>query len=212
MPAARQPIFDTTDPAGRILHAAQQQLFKLGYHALTMDELAHELGMSKKTLYVHFAGKDAIIERIIDVMGRALRRRLESVLDDPDLTFTQKVNGIVDAAGATLAQASPALMRDLQRFAPRLYGKIEDVRLKIIPLVFGKLIRMGIAGGTVRPDVDPAFATEFWLHAIRGMVQPATLERTGRTIPQTLADALDLFFAGLLTTAGRKDYEKKAPR
>lgn len=203
------PLFDTTDPAGRILHAAQQRLFTLGYQALTMDELAHELGMSKKTLYVHFAGKDVIIERIIDMMGRTLRTQLERVLDDPDFTFTQKVHGIVGTAGATLARASPTTLRDLQRFAPRLYQKIEDLRLKIIPLVFGKLIRMGIREGMVRPDIDPAFATEFWLHAIRGLVQPDALDRMQLTVPQTLSRALDIFFAGLLTPAGRKDHENK---
>lgn len=203
------PIFDPTEPAGRILHAAHQRLFSLGYQALTMDELAHELGMSKKTLYVHFSGKDAIIERIIDMMGRTLRTELDRVLDDPDLTFTQKVHGIVGTAGATLAKASPTTLRDLQRFAPRLYQKIEDLRQKIIPLVFGKLIRMGISDGMVRPDIDPAFATEFWLHAIRGLVQPSALDRMQLTVPQTLAGALDIFFAGLLTPAGRKNYEKK---
>lgn len=210
-PPASTPIFDVTDPSGRILHAAQQQLFALGYNALTMDQLAHDLGMSKKTLYVHFAGKDAIIEGIIDAMGRALRRQLEAVLDAPDLTFPQKLQGIVAAAGATLARASPALLRDLQRFAPRPYQKIEDLRLNIIPLIFGRLIRMGIAAGMVRPDIDAGFATEFWLHAIRGLVQPATLERTQLTVPQSLSRAMNLFFAGLLTPAGRKDYEKLTP-
>jgi len=100
------------------------------------------------------------------------------------------------------------MLRDLQRFAPHIYQKIEELRQKIIPYVFGRLIRTGIAEGMVRPDLDPAFATEFWLQAIRGLVQPSTLERTHLTLPQTLEKALNLFFAGLLTPAGRKDHEK----
>jgi len=204
-----ESFFSEEEPAaGRILHAAHQHLFSYGYNALTMDELAHELGISKKTLYVHFAGKDAIIEKIIDAIGRSLRARMEAVLADPALTFTQKIHGFVDVAGSTLAKASPTMLRDLQRFAPHIYQKIEELRQKIIPYVFGRLIRTGIAEGMVRPDLDPAFATEFWLQAIRGLVQPSTLERTHLTLPQTLEKALNLFFAGLLTPAGRKDYEK----
>ena len=38
----------------RILEAARAHLFAYGYSALTMDALAHDLGMSKKTLYVYF--------------------------------------------------------------------------------------------------------------------------------------------------------------
>ena len=41
-------------PSRRILDAARVHLFTYGYSALTMDGLATELGMSKKTLYVHF--------------------------------------------------------------------------------------------------------------------------------------------------------------
>lgn len=209
MTEAPESFFSQEEPsAGRILHAAHQHLFSYGYNALTMDELAHELGISKKTLYVHFAGKDAIIEKIIDVIGRSLRARMEAVLADRKLTFTQKIHGFVDVAGSTLAKASPTMLRDLQRFAPRIYQKIEELRQKIIPYVFGRLIRAGIAEGMVRPDLDPAFATEFWLHAIRGLVQPATLDRTHLTPRQTLEKALNLFFAGLLTPAGRKDYER----
>ncbi|OHE85006.1 MAG: hypothetical protein A3G75_14240 [Verrucomicrobia bacterium RIFCSPLOWO2_12_FULL_64_8] len=192
----------------RIVETARRHLFAYGYSTLTMDDLAHELGMSKKTLYVHFPGKDAIIGAIIDALGRTLRSRMDAVLADPALTFSQKLHGFVGVAGSTLASVSPAMLRDLQRFAPSLYQRIEDLRQKIIPHVFGRLIRAGIAEGKVRPDLDPDFATEFWLQAIRGLVQPATLERTRLNLPQTLEKALNLFFHGLLTPAGRKDYEK----
>lgn len=209
MPDAQESFFNQeAPPAARILQAAHAHLFSYGYNALTMDDLAHELGISKKTLYVHFAGKDAIIERIIDVIGRSLRTRMEAALTDPKLTYTQRIRRVVEVAGSTLARASPTMLRDLQRFAPHLYQKIEDLRQQNIPFVFGRLIREGIAEGKVRPDLDPAFAAEFWLQAIRGLVQPATLDRTQLTPRQTLEKALNLFFAGLLTPAGRKDYEK----
>ena len=173
-----------------------------------MDELAHELGISKKTLYLHFPGKDAIVGVIIDDLGRSVRAAFDAVLGNPELTFTQKLQGVIDAAGNTMGRVNPVTLRDLQRFAPPLYQKIEDLRQKNIPLVFGRLIRAGIAEGKVRPDIDPDFATEYWLQAIRGLVQPATLERIGLTLRPTLAKALNLFFSGLLTPAGRKDYEK----
>ncbi|HWL15901.1 MAG TPA: TetR/AcrR family transcriptional regulator [Opitutus sp.] len=194
--------------AARILTAAHRHLFEHGYAALTMDELAHEIGVSKKTLYVHFSGKDAIVERIIDAIGASLRVRMDGVLTDSSLTFPQRVSGVVDVAGSTLARLSPPLLRELQRYAPAIYRKLEELRQKNIPYVFGKLIRSGIAEGRVRAEVDPAFAVEFWLHAIRGLVQPASLERTQLTPRQTLEKALNLFFSGLLTPAGRKDYEK----
>jgi AcrR family transcriptional regulator len=192
----------------RILDVARTQLFAYGFSVLTMDDLARELGMSKKTLYVHFPSKDAIAAAILDDIGRSIHTQLDAVLANPRLTFAQKLCQVIDVVGAVLSRVSPSTLRDLQRYAPHLYQKIEEVRQKNIPYVIGRLIRSGVAEGKVRREVDPAFAAEFWLQAIRGLVQPAVLDRTQLTPRQTLEKALHLFFHGLLTPAGRHDYEK----
>jgi len=202
------PAVDAAAPVRRILDVVRERLFTYGYNALTMDVLAHELGMSKKTLYVHFSGKDAIIGAIIDEIGAAIRNRMDVVLSAPNLTFTQKLCGLNEIVGSTLAKASPGMLHDLQRFAPALYQKIDDVRQRNVPYVFGRLIRAGIAEGMVRPEIDPDFAVEFWLQAMRGLTHPTVLDRTQLTPRQTLEKALNLFFGGLLTATGHRDYEK----
>jgi AcrR family transcriptional regulator len=204
-PLAASPV---ASPASRIRHAARARLLASGYSALTMDDLAHELGMSKKTLYRHFRSKDELIDAIIEEIGQAIRYRMDSVLANPKLDFTQKLCALVEVVGSHLALASPGLLHDLQRFAPHLYQKIDDLRQRNVPYVFGRLIRAGQAEGKVRPEIDPAFAVEFWLQAIRGLVHPVTLERTQLTPRQTLERGLRLFFGGLLSPAGRKDYDK----
>ena len=100
------------------------------------------------------------------------------------------------------------MLRELQRYAPRIHRKIDELRQKNIPYVFGRLFRAGIAEGAVRADLDPDFAAQFWLQAIRGLTHPDTLAATHLTPRQTFEQALALFSGGLLTSAGRKDYEK----
>ena len=212
VPVHSPPAPAADSPDARILEAARHQLFTYGYNALTMDDLAHELGISKKTLYLHFPGKDAIIGLIIDGIGRTIRAEMDAVLSNPALNFAQKLRGIVDVVAPRLAQASPAMLRELQRYAPRIHQKIDELRQKNIPYVFGRLFRAGIAEGAVRADLDPDFAAQFWLQAIRGLVHPDSLARTQLTPSQTLEKALELFTGGLLTPAGRKDYEKLFPR
>jgi AcrR family transcriptional regulator len=211
MPAAA--ILPETDAADhRILAAARDQLLTYGYNALTMDDLAHELGMSKKTLYLHFPGKDAIIGQVIDHIGQAARAELDAILGNPKLSFVQKLRAVVDVVAPRLALLSPAVVRELQRYAPKIFQKLDELRQKNIPYVFGRLFRAGIAEGSVRADLDPDFAALFWLQAIRGLVHPDMLAVTHLTTKQTLEKALDLLTNGLFTPAGRKDYEKLFPR
>src|SRR3954469_24276131 len=100
-PTVSPPLPEPTQT--RILETARRHLFAYGYSALTMDELAHELGMSKKTLYLHFTGKDAIVGTIIEEIGRSIRQELESVIAQPKLPFAQKLRAIVDIVAPRLS-------------------------------------------------------------------------------------------------------------
>lgn len=196
----------------RILQQARLDFFVHGYSRLTMDGLARELGLSKKTLYVSFAGKDEIVAALIDDLAAEIRRDADALLNHRELNLAEKLRGFVEGMVERMGRLNPHTIRDLQRFAPRLYAKVEQVRAKTLPYVFGRFIEEGQAAGLVRPELPPGFALDFFLHAMQGLLQPAALERHGRTPRDVIPQAIDLFFGGLLTTPGRKQYEKLFPR
>src|SRR5438874_10407025 len=49
----------------RIVDAARAHFFSHGFRSVTMDDLAEELGVSKKTLYNHFPGKIELLEAVL---------------------------------------------------------------------------------------------------------------------------------------------------
>lgn len=198
------------DPAvrARVLTTARAQFFAYGYSALLMDELAAELGMSKKTLYVHFPSKDALVAEILQGFVREVRASADALLADPGLSFTVKLHRFSAAMVQRFLKMNPHIFRDLQRAAPHIYRQIEELRHRNIPHIFGQLIRQGQATGMVRADIDPDFAIEFWRPAIQSLMHPDTLDRLQLGPDRAFAQAINLFFGGLLTPAGRKDHEK----
>ncbi len=199
------------DPAtrARILATARHHLFTYGYSALTMEDLARELGVSKKTLYVHYRSKDALIESILDNFSAEVRSLADTLFADRAQPFATKFHHLSEAMMQRFSKLNPHMLRDLQRSAPSLYAKLDEMRHKNIPYVFGQVIREGQAAGAVRADVDPQLAIEFWRFAITHLMQPEALERLGLSPDQIFKKAINLFFAGLLTPTGRKDYEKQ---
>lgn len=199
----------SADPAvARILRQAREHFFVHGYCACTMDDLAAELGMSKKTLYVHFPGKESIMRAVLDQLGREVRADAEELLANRQLGFSEKLRGFAEGMVQRLALLNPRTLRDLQRFAPELYALTVELRQKNIPYIFGRFIEEGKLTGKVRDDVDAAFAVEFFLQAMIGLIHPATLDRLNLAPREVLPRAIDLFFGGLLTPAGRKEHEK----
>jgi len=217
MPAAasttlpRPPTGD--NPVGtRIVRQARAHFFAHGYSQCTMDELAGELGMSKKTLYVHFTGKEALMTAVVEDLSREIRASADELFANRRLNFAEKLRGFAEGMVERTARMNPRLLRDLQRFAPEIYRQLAEMREKNIPYVFGRFIEEGQLAGMVRTDLDPGFAVAFFLSAMNGLLQPTALDRLGLA-PRDLAPrAIDLLFGGLLTPAGRKEHEKLFPR
>lgn len=205
-PAAENPALT------RIVRQARAHFFEHGYCRCTMDELAAELGMSKKTLYVHFPSKEALMAAVIEDLSREIRASADALFANRQLNFAEKLRGFAESMVERLTKTSPRLLRDLQRFAPDLYRQIAEMREKNIPYVFGRFIEEGQLAGMVRPDANTAFAVQFFLQAMHGLVQPATMARLGLTPRDIAPRAIGLFFGGLLTPAGRKEHEKLFPR
>jgi AcrR family transcriptional regulator len=192
----------------RILRQARTHFFSQGYSRLTMGDLAAELGMSKKTLYVHFAGKDEIVSAVLRELSHEIRADADRILQNRALSFPGKLRAFVEGMVQRLAALTPHTIRDLQRYAPALHARVEEMRRKNIPFVFGRLLAEGQAAGLVRADISPTLAVEFFLHAMQGLLQSPTLERLQLAPRDLLPQAIDLFFGGLLTPSGRKQHEK----
>ena len=205
---APSPVAPADATFARIVRQAREHFFAHGYCQCTMDDLAAELGMSKKTLYVHFTGKDQIMRAVIDQLSREIRSDAEALLANRQLGFAEKLRGFAEGMVQRLAQLNPRTLRDLQRFAPELYQLTVEMRQKNIPYIFGRFIEEGQLAGKVRADLNPVFAVEFFLQAMQGLIHSPTLDRLNLAPRDIVPRAIDLFFGGLLTPAGRKEHEK----
>jgi AcrR family transcriptional regulator len=207
------PVQHPANPAlTRIVHQARAHFFAHGYAQCTMDELAAELGMSKKTLYVHFPSKEALVRAVIEDLGREVRTSADALLANRQLNFAEKLRGFAEGMAERMTRMNPRLLRDLQRFAPEAYQLLLRMREENIPYVFGRFIEEGQLAGLVRTDLRTDFAVEFFLQAMHGLLAPATMDRLGLAPRDIAPRAIEFFFAGLLTPAGRHEHEKLFPR
>src|SRR5437762_3850273 len=63
----------------RIVDAARVHFFSHGFRSVTMDDLAEELGISKKTLYAHFPGKFDVLDAVLADKLAGVERTLKAV-------------------------------------------------------------------------------------------------------------------------------------
>ena len=141
-------------------------------------------------------------------LGAEIRADADALFANRSLSFAEKLRGFAEGMFERLVHLNPRTPRELQRYAPQLHQLLVDIRQRNIPYVFGRFIEEGQLAGKVRPDVNAAFAVEFFLAAMQTLLQSGALERLKLAPRDLVPNAIDLFFDGLLTPAGRKEHEK----
>ena len=80
----------------RILRKAEEHFLKLGYSKVTMNEIAEDLGMSKKTLYAHFESKEELLKTIVFKLRDERIAKIDKLLDDKQIDFIEKLGQLLD--------------------------------------------------------------------------------------------------------------------
>lgn len=196
------------EPAGpaadRILEAAQARFFAHGFSHASMDQLAADLGMSKKTLYLHFRSKDALLEAVMERFTRRLAESMDAILADRSLDFPARTARLLETLGRRIALLDRHFIEDLNRQAPQVWKKVEDFRRDRIFSVFGSLIREGAAKGHFRKDLDPDLILQIYFLSIQNVLNPRTLSTLPHSAAQVFETLLSVLFEGMLTDKGRR--------
>ena len=191
--------------ARQITARARHHFLTHGFRGVTMDDLAAELGMSKKTLYAHFPSKTALLEAVIADKLRSVEAALKAVTDDRTTDFPARLGAMLAAMSRQAGEIQPAFIRDVRREAPELFALVQDGRRKVIQRHFGKLLKDGRKAGSIRGDIPAEVMIEMLIGAVDAIINPARMEELGLTPKMGFTHITSVFLEGaLIRTRGRK--------
>src|SRR5262245_50561362 len=132
------PMPVDTAAAPRIVAAARRHFFAHGFRGVTMDDLAEELGMSKKTLYAHFPSKTALLQAVLLEKFRDLEGEVARITDECAADFVAGLHRLLACVQRHTDEVSPPFLRDIQRETPDLFKMVESRRREVIQRYFAK--------------------------------------------------------------------------
>lgn len=193
----------TAQVRARIIAAARQHFLSHGFRGVTMDDLARELGMSKKTFYAHFSSKLALVEAVIRDKADRVETDLARITAQPSSDFMKTLHELLACMQGHTGEILPPFIRDLRREAPDLFKIIEDRRRKLIQLHFASLFARGREQGKVRKDVPTELIVGVLLAATQAIMNPAMMEVLGLSPKQGYLGIISIVLEGALTTRRR---------
>src|SRR6266536_4093589 len=188
----------------RIVEAARAHFFSHGFRSVTMDDVAEELAISKKTLYAHFPSKIALLEAVLADKFASVEAKLEEITRAYPHDFSAALHALLANTQRELDEIKPPVVRDMRQKAPQAFKIVERRRAELIQRFFGKLFAEGQRTGMVRRDLPAKLMIEILLAAVQAIVNPAKVEELGLTPRTGFASVVKVVLEGVITRKGRK--------
>src|SRR6478752_4627260 len=112
----------------RIVEAARGHFFSHGFRSVTMDDLALELGISKKTLYAYFPGKFDLLEAVLADKFEGVETMLKEVTRAHPDDFPATLRDLLAGTQRELDEIKPPFVRDMRQKAPDVFKLVERRR------------------------------------------------------------------------------------
>lgn len=187
----------------RMVATAERIFLSSGFSRVLMDDLARELGMSKKTLYAHFESKEELLRAVLMRRTTEIDRGLEAIVGAKE-SFPVKLGHLARFLQSQVAKVSPVFLEDIRRYAPDCFQVIEEFRGRAIPRYFGRLLEEGVRAGHVRQQLNRDLLIRMLVLSIQGIIRPEMVEELHLRPGEALDHILAIFFDGILTSKGRQ--------
>ena len=191
----------------RIAQKAHDLFLRYGIRSISMDEIASQLGISKKTIYQFYADKDALVDSVIDIV-------VNSNTDECCIHREESENPVHEILVATdmvqemLNTMNPTIMYDLQKYHPATYKKIADHKNEFLYKLIKENLEQGIATQLYRPEINTEILSRFRLASVFMLFSP-DLYPLGKYNLGTIIEEVTIHFLyGITTAKGQKLVQK----
>jgi len=154
----------------KILEGAARLFMRIGIKSVSMDDIARELGVSKKTIYKHFSDKKDLVLKVLE----------DDILQETEAcnkcysiegNAVQKMIDISRHISNRHKDLNPTVIFDVQKYYPSAWAKMEEYQNVFISNIMIQNINEGQNEGLYRTEIEPKIAAAMYGTLIQGMMQ-----------------------------------------
>ncbi len=152
----------------KIISKATELFLNLGFKSVTMDDIANELGMSKKTIYVHFSNKTKLVEattfHLFDVICDGIDGICDTATNPIEELYSIKLYVMTHLKNE---KTSPQFQ--LKKYYPQIHQRLKNKQFeKMHKSVLESLIE-GVKTGVFRDSIDTDFISRMYFTGMTGI-------------------------------------------
>ena len=187
----------------RIQAKAHELFMRYGVRSVSMDDIASQLGMSKKTIYQYFNDKDELVDAVMDYKNSEThikcdfcKNQSKDAIDEIFLTMEE--------IHEQFSELNPMILYDIEKFHPRAYQKFRKMKDEYLQQVVANNIKRGIKEELYRPDINVETMSRFRVETMMVAFSMAASAPTKYNLAAVARETMEHFLYGLATLKGFK--------
>lgn len=191
-----------------IITEADKLFCQFGFKSVTMDDIARHLGISKKTIYQHFADKNELVNVLMEARYSSHDCEMKMHTKHGIDAVHEVLLGL-DDMNEWLITLNPKLFFDLQKYHPKAWFKFLQFKEQSLASAISANMKRGIKEGVYRSDIHIHILTELRLAQTQLIFNEYNAyNRNKYSIPQVMLEITQHFLFGMVTDKGKVKLEK----
>ena len=137
----------------RILNKAQELMFQIGVKHATMDDLATQLGISKKTIYNYYEDKDSLVIAVVEKELTNHKLLCDQSMSAAD-NAVHEIFLLMAVIQEMFNRMNPLALFEIEKYYPLAFEKIKNHKEDFIYSMISMNLEKGIKEGLYRKEID----------------------------------------------------------
>ena len=186
-----------------IIHKSAELFLKYGFKSVTMDDIATELGMSKKTIYTHFETKTKLVSETALHIFYEIEKGINEICMK-GFSPIQEIYEIKTHVMRQLHNEQTYPMYQLQKYYPKIFDLIKAKQFELLQNCVVKNLENGIEQGFYRKYLDINFISRLYFNGILGIKNVELFPSEQFTSAYLIDSYLDYHLRAITTEKGLK--------
>ena len=192
-----------------IIVSASSLFLQYGYKAVTMDDIAEHMHISKKTIYVYYSDKTSLVRSAVFHVFEEVKNKIitvQSSIENPIIALYE----IKKIAVEVLGKKDKSPQYQLQKYYPAIYIEIRKKELSALGETFKMNLKKGIESGLFRTSIDTEFITRIYFNGFRGLRDIELFPPKDTDIDSVIGKYIDYHLRAIVTPKGLRFLQKYA--
>jgi len=191
----------------RILEKATIHFMRYGIRSVSMDDIANQLGMSKKTIYQYFSDKEQLVDAVMQEEEKRMHNDCTRCRD-ASADAVEEMFLAMDQITHQFSQMNPVILYDMEKFHPVVYQRFMRMKNNFLYGVICDNIRRGIQEGFYRSELDVETIGRYRLESMMLPFNMTVYPPGKYNLAQVAREIMEHFLFGLATSQGYKLIQK----